>query len=78
MGSFGEDFVYQQRRTLGHPAGTAARAKAASFTAEGDQTLVMTILAANPHETILQTATLEEVVEFLLDVARQVLTLGFE
>ncbi|BCL45397.1 hypothetical protein OIPHN260_49000 (plasmid) [Enterobacter roggenkampii] len=52
--------------------------KAASFTAEGDQTLVMTILAANPHETILQTATLEEVVEFLLDVARQVLTLGFE
>ncbi|OWX51208.1 hypothetical protein A7A52_18530 [Acinetobacter baumannii] len=43
-----------------------------------DQTLVMTILAANPHETILQTATLEEVVEFLLDVARQVLTLGFE
>jgi hypothetical protein len=38
----------------------------------------MTILAANPHETILQTATLEEVVEFLLDVARQVLTLGFE
>ena len=37
----------------------------------------MAILAANPQETVFKTAALEEVVEFLLNVAWKILALSF-
>ena len=38
----------------------------------------MAIFTAHPQESVFKTAALEEAVEFLLDVARQVLTLSFK
>ena len=39
---------------------------------------MVAIFAAHPQETLFQAATLEEVIEFLLNVARQVLPLSFQ
>ncbi len=77
-GHLGEYFVYQQGRALGHTPGTATGAKATSFAAESNQTFVVAIFAANPQETVFKAATMEEVVEFFLDVAWKILASSFQ
>ena len=43
-----------------------------------NQTLVVAIFAANPQETVFKAATMEEVVEFLLDVGWKILASSFQ
>src|ERR1035441_4714939 len=45
----------------------AGRAKPAAFTGKGQQILMLAMVAANPGETALQIATLQELVDHLRD-----------
>ena len=70
-GLFGKYFINQQGRALRHPPCPAARAEAPSFTAESNQVLGVTRLAAHPQKAVFQPAAFEVVLEFSLYIARQ-------
>ena len=71
----GKDLIDQQRGALRHAPRAAARAEAAPLAAEHDQVLGMATVATHPQETMLETTTLEVVLELPLDILRQALAL---
>ena len=58
-------------RPFSHPARATARAEAASFAAEGDESLGMTVRTADSQEAVFQAAALQIIFEFTLHVRRQ-------
>ena len=64
--------VHQVRRSLRHAPGTARRAKAAPFAAEGGQLVVAAVATAQTREAVRQDAAFEEGVELVFDELRQV------
>jgi len=75
-GLFGQHFVVQQGRALGHAPRPAARAKTTAFAAERNQMLDVAALATYPQEAMLQKSALKVILEFPLHIARQYRTLG--
>ena len=63
-----QDFIYQQGSTLSHASGTAAGTETPSFTAERNQPFMVTGTALYAQKTMLQSATFEVFIEFLLYV----------
>lgn len=63
--------VDQQHRTFGHPTRPATGTKSTALTAEGDQALGVTRLAAHPQKAVFQPAAFEVVLKFSLYIDRQ-------
>ncbi len=69
-GLLGQNFVNQQRGGIGHAPCTAARAEAATFTAECDQLLGVALATPDSQKTILEPTTLEEILKLALHKGR--------
>ena len=70
-GLLGQHLLDQQGRTPRHAPRSAARAKTTTLTAERDQMLGATRLAAHLQEAVFETAAFEVILELALHIARQ-------
>jgi hypothetical protein len=66
-----EYLIYEQSRTLGHAERAATGAESTTLTTERDQALLVTGFTAYPQKSMFQSAALQVVLEFPLDVVRQ-------
>jgi hypothetical protein len=62
-----QDFIHQQGGTICHSSRPTAGTKAASFTTERNELLVMTNLTSNPEEAMLKPSALQKFFKFLGD-----------
>ena len=73
-----KNVIDQMRGRLDHPTGAARGAKAPAFAGERDQVLMLTPIALDAQEAVLQQAALQGVIELLFDERGEQATLGVE